>query len=328
MYRRGSVRIECGDSLELYLSWAKPTVIVSDGPYGLRSYPGDPPTPDALPEAYRPHVEAWSELSLPSTTLWFWNSELGWASVHGLLEEHGWEYRNCHIWNKGKAHVAGNANSKTLRKFPVVTEVCVQYVRKVRLGSNGRPVALPLKEWLRAEWERTGLPFSQTNAACGVANAATRKYFTKDHLYYPPPGDVFTRLVAYANERGRPEGRPYFNADGRRPLTGEEWDGLRAKFHCLFGVSNVWDAPPVNGTERLKRNGAPLHANQKPLRLTEIILKATSDPGDMVWEPFGGTCTAAIAAFRLGRRCCAAEILPDFYDLAVERLRGEHGQHR
>jgi hypothetical protein len=319
--RRGGVRLYLGDSLRFYHRWPRPTVIISDGPYGLGSFPGDPPTVEPLVEIYEPHVKAWSEHALPSTTLWFWNSELGWATVHPLLVKYGWEYRNCHIWNKGRAHVAGNANSRTLRKFPVVTEVCVQYVRVVRLPAPGAG-ELPLRDWLRYEWERSGLPLCKTNEAAGVKNAATRKYFTKDHLWYFPPREAFERLVEYVNRYGKPEGRPYFSIDGERPLTGDEWMSLRAKFHCLFGVTNVWDHPPVNGKERMKNGAAALHANQKPLALMEILIRASSDPGDVVWEPFGGLCTAAIASLKLGRRCYSAEILPEFYRIAVTRLMG------
>lgn len=322
--RREGVEIYCGDSLQLYPEWARPTVIICDGPYGLSSYPGDPPTVDPLVDLYRPHVKAWSDQALPSSTLWFWNSELGWATVHPLLLEYGWEYRNCHVWDKGKAHVAGNANSKTLRKFPVVTEVCVQYVRAVRLPAAGVSEGLPIKEWLRSEWERSGLPLSLTNEACGVANAATRKYFTRDHLWYFPPRDAFERLVKFANRRGDPEGRPYFSTDGVRSLSGEEWETLRAKFHCVFGINNVWSVPPVNGSERIKRGSSPVHANQKPLTLMELIIRASSDPGDVVWEPFGGMCTGVVAALRLGRRGYAAETRREFFELAAERLEFAH----
>jgi site-specific DNA-methyltransferase (adenine-specific) len=318
--RRAGVEVHLADALDLYRTWPRPTVIISDGPYGLRSYPGDPPTPDGLPDLYQPHVQAWSDLALPSTTLWFWSSELGWATVHPLLVRFGWEYRSCHVWNKGRAHVAGNANTRTLRKFPVVTEVCVQYVRQVRLASPGSPEPLVLKSWLRREWERAGLPLSETNRACGVLNAATRKYFTRDHLWYFPPADAFDRLVAYANHRGDPAGRPYFTTDGTRPLTGREWQALRAKFHCLFGVSNVWSTPPVHGAERIRRGTAAVHANQKPLAVTDVMIRSTSDPGDVVWEPFGGMCTAAVAALAAGRRCYSAEVLPAFYELAARRL--------
>jgi hypothetical protein len=319
--RRGMVRIALGNVLDLYSQWPSPTVIISDGPYGLGSYPGDPPTCDGLVDFYEPHVKAWSQRALPSTTLWFWNSELGWATVHHLLVRHGWEYRNCHVWDKGKAHVAGNANSKTLRKFPVVTEVCVQYVRQITLPSPGAPAPLPLKDWLRHEWRRTGLPMALANVACGVANAATRKYLTADHLWYFPPGEAFARLAAYANRHGRREGRPYFTIDGTHVPTAEEWNRMRAKFNCLFGVSNVWAHPPVNGTERIKYGGRPVHLNQKPLELIERCVLASSDPGDVVWEPFGGTCTVAIACLKLGRRCYSAEIIPEFYEIAARRLR-------
>lgn len=60
-----------GDALSFYPTWPSPKVIVSDGPYGLRSFPGDPPGTDRLVEMYQPHVAAWSERALPSTTLWF-----------------------------------------------------------------------------------------------------------------------------------------------------------------------------------------------------------------------------------------------------------------
>ena len=317
---RGTAQIFLGDALELYPRWPRPTVIISDGPYGLGSYPGDPPTVEGLTGFYAPHVRAWSEYALPSTTLWFWNSELGWATVHPLLLRYGWEYRNCHIWNKGKAHVAGNANSKTLRKFPVVTEVCVQYVRQVRLPAPAASQPLPLKQWLRYEWERSGLPLYRANEACGVANAATRKYLTKCHLWYFPPGEAFERLVAYANRLGDPEGRPYFAPDGKHPLTRTQWEQMRAKFDCLFGINNVWSVPPVSGTERIKHQSAPVHLNQKPLSLMDLILNASSNPRDAVWEPFGGTCTAVVACLKTGRRGFGAEIIPEYYEIAVERL--------
>lgn len=315
----GDMRIYLGDSLPLCASWPRPVAIVVDGPYGIGSFPGDPPTVEGLSDWYEPHMRKWSERATPQTTLWFWNTELGWATVHPLFLRYDWEYRTCHVWNKGRGHVAGNANTKTLRKFPVVTEVCVQYVRKVRLPLDGK--MLPLKEWLRAEWLRTGLPLSVTNEACGVRNAATRKYFTKCHLWYFPPPDHFERLVTFANSNGKKQGRPYFSLDGKRPLTGEQWERMRAKFHCEYGVNNVWSEPPMRGDERLKKKSKCLHQNQKPLKLIELILRASTDIGDVVWEPFGGLCSTAVAAYKLRRKCYSAEILPSYFEAACLRLK-------
>jgi len=311
----------CGDALEHYATWPTPTVIVSDGAYGVAGFPGDPPTHEGLVSWYEPHVEAWSRRAAPSTTLWFWGTEVGWATVHPRLVQRDWEYRSCHVWDKGIAHVAGNANTRTLRKFPVVSEVCVQYVRDVRFDVGGRRVTM--KAWLRHEWERAGLPLYLTNEACGVKNAATRKYFTQCHLWYYPPVDAFERIAAYANLQGRPEGRPYFSVDGRRPMHGAEWAELRAKFNCPVGVTNVWREPAVRGVERFKAEYRSIHGNQKPLKLLDRIVRASSDPGDVIWEPFGGLCSVAVASYRAGRRCYSAEILPSFHALARRRIEQE-----
>jgi site-specific DNA-methyltransferase (adenine-specific) len=317
-YTRDGVKIFKGDSLNLYERWESPVVIISDGPYGLGSFIGDPPTPFQLDKWYEPHITQWSRFSTPLTTLWFWNSEIGWATVHPVLIKFGWEYRNCHIWDKGIAHIAGNSNGQTLRKFPVVTEVCVQYVKKALFNGNGH--TLSMQEWLRYEWERTGIPLYKTNEACGVDNAATRKYFTKDHLWYYPPPEAFEKFVHYANKHGDKKGRPYFSMDGKNPLTKQQWTNMRAKFNFENSITNVWHEPAVRGIERLKKDYKCVHTNQKPLKLITLCIKASSEKGDVVWEPFGGLCSAAIASHKLGRRCYAAEINEDFYKIAVERL--------
>lgn len=319
----GTALVQLGDAATLYDSWPAPTTIVADGPYGLNSFPGDPLTHESLVDFYEPHAKAWAEHSLSETTLWFWCSEVGWATAHPILERHGWEYRALHVWDKGIGHVAGNVNSKTIRGFPVVTEVCARYTRKVQLPNEAGKM-VNLREWLRSEWVRSGLPLYKTNEACGVKNAATRKYFTQDHLWYFPPPEMMGRLSRYANEHGKPEGRPYLSTDGKNPTSAAQWAKMRAKWNHTHGVTNVWSEPAIRGVERLKSAGAKcLHMNQKPLRIMDRIVTASSDAGDVVWEPFGGLCSTSAAAMRSGRHAYAAEINPEFYDLATARLEQE-----
>ena len=47
---------------------------------------------------------------------------------------------------------------------------------------------------------------------------------------------------------------------------------------------------------------------------------ASSDQDDVVWEPFGGLCSTAIAALNTGRQCYSAEILAAYYKAALSRL--------
>ncbi len=320
-YRRGQVEISFEYAEHLYADWDAPICIVADGPYGLGGFPGDLRDATGLADWYRPHVRTWSARATPQTTLWFWNSELGWATVHPVLEECGWEYRSCHVWDKGLGHIAGNANTRSLRKLPVTTEVCVQYVKPPRFDG------MTMRQWLRHEWRRSGLPLRLANEACGVANAATRKYLTADHLWYFPPPAAFVALAAYANTHGHPKGRPYFSADDARPFTADEWERQRAKFHCPVGTTNVWQQPHVGGAERISGDRQAmrwkfksLHGSQKPLTLVNMTIEACTDRGDMVWEPFGGLCPAAVSAFSSGRACRSAEIIPEFYRAAVSRI--------
>jgi len=314
-WSNNSVSLNLGDSAEYYQSWEKPTVIVSDGAYGILGFEGDTSDHLDLPEWYEPHIAAWSKFALPSTTLWFWNSEIGWAVVHPILEKLGWRYVNCNIWNKGKGHIAGNVNTEKIRRFPVVTEVCVQYVREVKLDD------LTLKAWLRKEWLRSGLPLRKANLACGVADAATRKYFDRGHLWYFPPPNMFEKLVGYANEYGKPEGKPYFSVDGVHPLTAVEWGKMRSKFRCPHGFTNVWERSALRNDERIKTpNGKAVHFNQKPLDLMQLIIEASSEEQDVIWEPFGGLFSASLAANILDRRAFACEIDETYFYYGVKRF--------
>lgn len=315
LLRNDFVSLYYGDSLDFYSEWKKPTVIVSDGGYGILGFEGDTSDHIGLPEWYEPHIKVWAQRATPQTTLWFWNSEIGWAVVHPVLEKYGWRYQNCNIWNKGLAHIAGNVNTQKIRRFPVVSEVCVQYVFEAKI--NG----LLLKQWLRSEWQRSRLPLRKANDACEVADAAVRKYFDQGHLWYFPPPEMFARIQKYANRYGDPAGQPYFCINGKTPGTAEEWARMRSKFKCPHGVTNIWNRPPVNGKERIKAiSGKAVHLNQKPLDLISMIIEASSDEADVVWEPFGGLFTVALAAYKLKRHTYGAEIDPTYYQYGINRF--------
>lgn len=325
-----TVRLGCcslykGNVLECYPDWLPPTCIIADGPYGLGKFPGEPLSPDGLADWYAPHAAAWAQAARPDTTLWFWNSEIGWAKAHPALEMHGWEYQETVIWDKGLAHIAGNVNSRTIRGLPVVTEIAVRYTRKLTLrGADGSQ--LPAKEWLRSEWLRSGLPMYQANTATGTANAATRKYLTQCHLWYFPPGEAVEAMARWCTKVGAATHRPYFSLDGKTPIKAAAWNRLRAKWNHVHGLTNVWQEPPVHNGERIKVGSVYLHANQKPLALLARQILGTTDEGDVVWEPFGGLCSATVAAIRSGRIAHAAEINAFYYEAALRRLEAERAQ--
>lgn len=306
-----------GDSLDHYDKWDRPTAIISDGAYGILGFEGDTSDHMGIPDWYEPHVKKWSEAATAQTTLWFWNSEIGWAAAHPILEKYGWRYVNCNSWNKGKGHIAGNVNTSKIRRFPVVSEVCVQYVYEAKIDNQ------LLRDWLRSEWKRTGLPMKKANEACGVKDAATRKYFDKGHLWYFPPPDVFEKMAIFANTHGNPDGKPYFSKDGIKPMTSLEWENMRAKFNCPHGFTNIWERGSLRGSERIKApktNSKAAHLNQKPLDLMRLIIEASTSQGDVIWEPFGGLFSGSLAASMLNRKAFACELDADYFNLGLERF--------
>lgn len=82
----------------------------------------------------------------------------------------------------------------------------------------------------------------------------------------------------------------------------------RAKNGTVKQMPDYVQLPLVQGAERLKGdNGRALHPTQKPERLLELIITASSNEGDLVLDPFMGSGTTAVVAERLNRRWVGIE---------------------
>ncbi len=77
------------------------------------------------------------------------------------------------------------------------------------------------------------------------------------------------------------------------------------------------DIPPINSQAK-ERIGYP---TQKPLKLLERIIAASSNEGDMVLDPFAGCATACVAAEKLSRRWVGVDLSPKAVELVNMRLR-------
>ncbi len=67
-----------------------------------------------------------------------------------------------------------------------------------------------------------------------------------------------------------------------------------------------------------KRTGNPLHPTQKPVEIISAILSVT-DMAKIIYDPFMGSGTTAIAAEQEGRQCNGLELSPAFVDVTVKR---------
>ena len=87
-------------------------------------------------------------------------------------------------------------------------------------------------------------------------------------------------------------------------------------------LQDSWtDIGPI-GSQAKERLGYP---TQKPLALLERIIKASSNEGDMVLDPFCGCATACVAAENLGRKWVGIDLSPKAIELVNVRLKSAMG---
>ncbi|MFO7623629.1 MAG: site-specific DNA-methyltransferase, partial [Anaerolineales bacterium] len=81
-----------------------------------------------------------------------------------------------------------------------------------------------------------------------------------------------------------------------------------------------WRLPLCTGAERLRVDGQKAHATQKPEALLYRVLLSSTNPGDVVLDPFFGTGTTGALARKLGRRWIGIERDPGYVELARQRI--------
>ena len=89
------------------------------------------------------------------------------------------------------------------------------------------------------------------------------------------------------------------------------------------GVGNLWlDIKPPKGDEL---TGYP---TQKPLALLDRIIRASSNEGDIVFDPFCGCATAMVAADRLNRNWVGIDISSKAVELFIDRIKADQGMFK
>ena len=84
--------------------------------------------------------------------------------------------------------------------------------------------------------------------------------------------------------------------------------------------TDVWHIPKVtSGTNRSSKERMP-HPAQFPMAVIERIIRACSDPGDVVFDPFVGSGSLMEAALRNGRQAVGFELRQDYVRVASRRI--------
>lgn len=82
-------------------------------------------------------------------------------------------------------------------------------------------------------------------------------------------------------------------------------------------MRSVWSINTLGKSEKLHGK----HPTQKPLKLLERIILSCTNPDDMVLDPFTGSSTTGIAAYKHGRKFIGIDMEKDYLDLSIKRFK-------
>ena len=129
-------------------------------------------------------------------------------------------------------------------------------------------------------------------------------------------------ILMYAKDRDRMVFR--WDAIDRLPYKAPEMQRVgrtkeEAEARIALGQvpTDVWTDIPILGTSSRERTGYP---TQKPCALITRMIKASTNAGDLVVDPFAGSGTTGAAAITLGRRFVLGDVSPDAISVMKTRF--------
>ena len=157
--------------------------------------------------------------------------------------------------------------------------------------------------WHYRKWSTGKYAFQQNHDTILLYARSETRDRTFNQLFMPRAASTLKRFGTKKIVSGHDE-------SGKRvpsTVSGES-EGVRQ--------DDVWD---INRVAPVKQ----LYPTQKPLPLYERIIEASTNPGDVVLDPFCGCATTPVAAERLGRTWIGMDIWEGAYDTVIQRLQQE-----
>ncbi len=218
-------------------------------------------------------------------------------------------FRSNIIWKRTSSH------SNASRNYGAVNDDLLFYVKSGAYTYNVQYVPYS-EEYVKGFYKHLDEKGRRYRIS-DLRNPSDRPNLKYEYKGYKPHPNGWA-ISKERMERMDREGRLYFpkSQDGRIQLKRylDEMPGMQ--------VSNIWDDLPVIHAQAIERLGYP---TQKPEALLERILKASSNEGDVVLDPFCGCGTTVQVAQRLNRRWIGIDVTHLAIGLIKKRLSDTFG---
>jgi site-specific DNA-methyltransferase (adenine-specific) len=220
-------------------------------------------------------------------------------------------YRNEIAWKRTTTH----NDSKTWSR---VSDVILFYTKSDNFTWNTPREAHSL-EYLASKYRADDGDGRGRYQLDNMTSPSPRPNMTYEWLGFPPPV-MGWRYQRETMQKLHDEGRVWYPTHADGSLDTKRRPRLKRYLSEMTGgvMGCIWtDISPLN-SQAQERLGYP---TQKPLALLERIISASSNPGDVVLDPFCGCGTAVHAAEKLGRRWIGIDITHLSIALIEKRLR-------
>ncbi len=221
-------------------------------------------------------------------------------------------YRNEIVWKRQSAH----SDAKT--KFPDVTDTILFYAKSKETifhPQYGQHDAQYLESFYRFN-DNDGRGLYRLGDMASP-NPRPNMMYEWMGFSYPAKGWRYQRETM---QKLHDEGRIYYPKHKDGSLDTTKRPALKRYLNEQEGsiITNAWiDITPLHSSDA-ERLGYP---TQKPLALLERIIAASSNPGDVILDPFCGCGTAIAAAQKLGRKWIGIDIT--HLSIALQKYRLE-----
>jgi len=173
-----------------------------------------------------------------------------------------------------------------------------------------------LRTYFKELQESIGLSLKNINEQLGHRKAE-HSFYWKSTQWDLPTEETYNEMIGIYHIDDWKGFREYEDLRREYEDLRREYEELRRTYHHQKGVYDVIDIPIINE----KENTA--HPTTKPLELIEIFIKASSNTGDVVFDPMCGSGTTLLACRRTGRNGIGFEINPDYEEIIKKRIRAD-----
>jgi site-specific DNA-methyltransferase (adenine-specific) len=110
------------------------------------------------------------------------------------------------------------------------------------------------------------------------------------------------------------------NNTGMGDLAGDFAPKYELILFCVKG-NRILNGKRDSNILKFKKTGNELHPTQKPIELMEFLIKKSSSESDIVFDPFIGSGTTAVACLNTNRKFLGCEIDKEYFDIAEKRIK-------